>query len=1102
MIANLQEVFVKKQDIRLRADAEKKLSGNSDTLPEITSKTPEELIHELRVHQIELEMMNEELRKANLAAEAARDRYADLYDFAPVGYFTFTRDGTISEVNLTGASMLGIERRKLINCRFRKFISPEYLDLWDSHFMSVLHHENRQTCQLKILSVNPPLFYARLDSIRLESDDKKILVRCTVSDITELLDENKKRYLNLLDNAAIGIFQSKTDGKVLMVNPEFARMFGYESPEEFCATVKDVGTDIFADPQRRTEIIRIHSENPDLKEFENLYRRKDGSTFWGQLNVRLIMDSDGNILYIEGFVKDITERKQAEEALRESEIRFREVLEHSSDAAYRRNLKTDTYDYISPAFTRISGYTPDEMKAMSIETVLSLIHPDDFSETERILAKSMSHPGTPYCLEYRFRHKDGQYRWFEDKIRVTCDEQGQPLFRVGSVRDISRRKQAEEALRESEVKYRTLFEKANEGIWLVDNQAITTMVNPYMADMLGYSVSEITGHSLFEFMEERWADYAHQIFEKCLRGIGEQFEFFFRRKDGSELWTLISVAPVIDDHGTLLHAYGMVTDITERKQTEKALQESEAKYRTIFETAREGIFQIDENFNITLLNQHMADMLGYTVEKIQGRSVSDFIIGCDMKNILQLEAEQRQNLLEKFDWRIRCKGGSELWAIVSGKPVMTDDGQFSYGFVMVTDITERKKAEKALRDTSLYTRSLIEASLDPLVTIGYDGKITDVNNATESVTGYSRKKLIGSNFADYFTEPDRAEAGYNQVFETGSVRDYELHIRHKNGKITPVLYNASVYRDQSGSITGVFAAARDITERKHIEEMLKQKGEQYRSFIENMSEGFIVFNQNMEVAYVNDQFCRMTGYEEEDVIGKTVFHHFDEDNQKIMREQFIKRRKGEGTPYKVESIRKDGSRMFISVSPKSVLDSEGVFQGSFAVINDITLLITEQQAMKTQVETITSQIDKLNMENEEYNHALKILLKNSQNEQKAVEEKIVANVREMVSPFLNKLKKTRLSETQKSLLDVAEKNINDIISPFVSRLKSEMRDFTPMEIQVATLVREGKTNTEIGDILGISEYTAMFHRRNIREKLGLKYQKINLRTYLLSLSTP
>jgi PAS domain S-box-containing protein len=145
---------------------------------------------------------------------------------------------------------------------------------------------------------------------------------------------------------------------------------------------------------------------------------------------------------------------------------------------------------------------------------------------------------------------------------------------------------------------------------------------------------------------------------------------------------------------------------------------------------------------------------------------------------------------------------------------------------MSTDTTERHLADEAARRTGAYTRSLIEASLDPLITIAPDGKITDVNNATEKVTGLSRQQLIGTDFLDYFTDPGKARAGYEQVFREGLVQDYELEIRHRDGHVTPVLYNAAVYQDEAGDVIGVSAAARDISERKRAEEVIRKLNEE------------------------------------------------------------------------------------------------------------------------------------------------------------------------------------------------------------------------------------------------------------------------------------
>ena len=182
---------------------------------------------------------------------------------------------------------------------------------------------------------------------------------------------------------------------------------------------------------------------------------------------------------------------------------------------------------------------------------------------------------------------------------------------------------------------------------------------------------------------------------------------------------------------------------------------------------------------------------------------------------------------------------------------------------MGIDVTERRKAEEALRLSNIYNRSLIETSLDPLVTIGHDGTITDVNISTELVTGYSRDELIGTDFTSYFTEPEIAKKGCQEVFEEGFVSDYALEIKHINGKITPVLYNASIYRDESGEIIGAFAAARDITERKKAEELLRKSNERLRQFYESGLIGVFYNKLDGSITEANDKFLEMIGYTQE-----------------------------------------------------------------------------------------------------------------------------------------------------------------------------------------------------------------------------------------------
>ncbi len=276
----------------------------------------------------------------------------------------------------------------------------------------------------------------------------------------------------------------------------------------------------------------------------------------------------------------------------------------------------------------------------------------------------------------------------------------------------------------------------------------------------------------------------------------------------------------------------LTKSLSERDTLLEALRKSESKYRHIIETAQEGVWVIDRDDRTVFVNQKVSEMLGYNIDEILGQSPQRFVAPefCTVAD--DRLREHRQRVRKAIDYRFMRKDGSDLWCIVSTNQLFDDEGEYAGSLGMLTDITKRKEAEEALRLLNIYNRSLIEASLDPLVTIGHDGKIMDVNGATEEVTGYSRNDLIGTDFSDYFTEPKKARVGYEQVFTDGKVRDYPLEIQHKDGYITPVLYNASVYVDENGEVIGVFASARDITERKKAESKLKEIQENLERLVE------------------------------------------------------------------------------------------------------------------------------------------------------------------------------------------------------------------------------------------------------------------------------
>jgi two-component system cell cycle sensor histidine kinase/response regulator CckA len=250
------------------------------------------------------------------------------------------------------------------------------------------------------------------------------------------------------------------------------------------------------------------------------------------------------------------------------------------------------------------------------------------------------------------------------------------------------------------------------------------------------------------------------------------------------------------------------------REVQAHLQESEARYRAIFELESDAIFLID-NLGGEILEANIAatKLYGYSHDELLALHNTD--LSAQPEETRRSTAEQHISIPTRYH---RKRDGVVFPVEITANHIVWQNRPCH--IAAIRDITERTQTQEALRVANAYNRGLLETSLDPLIAIGWDGKITDVNAATEKVTGFTRSELIGADFSSYCTEPARAMAGLSQVFQEGQFFDYELEIRHRTGAVTSVLFNASVYRGEAGNILGVFAAARDITARKQTEETL------------------------------------------------------------------------------------------------------------------------------------------------------------------------------------------------------------------------------------------------------------------------------------------
>ncbi len=266
-----------------------------------------------------------------------------------------------------------------------------------------------------------------------------------------------------------------------------------------------------------------------------------------------------------------------------------------------------------------------------------------------------------------------------------------------------------------------------------------------------------------------------------------------------------------------------------------------------------------------------------------------------------------------------------------------------------------------------------------------------------------------------------------------------------------------------------------------------------------MGDGLSEIDENQITTYANEMLCRMWGRSRKEIIGKKVDQFLDDENRRTLFEQLKKRKKGESKPYEIVWTKKDGTKLHTLMTPTPYFDSDGGFKGSFAVITDISKQQNEKNLLEMRVKQRTHELENKTQSLEEVNTALRVLLKKREEDRTLLEKRMVLNVRELVIPFIERIQENELNSRQQGCLEFIESTLSDIVSPFLHKLSLTFLNLTPSEIQVANLVKFGKTTKEIANILNLSGKTIEFYRKSIRRKIGITNKNINLRTFLTSI---
>ena len=608
-------------------------------------------------------------------------------------------------------------------------------------------------------------------------------------------------------------------------------------------------------------------------------RRKDGSIFPLEMAVSEMWL--GGQRYFTGILRDITARKQAEEALLKAGALQSAIFNSANFSSIATDAK-GVIQIFNVGAERMLGYTAAD--------VMNKITPADISDPQEVIARAKAlsvELGTPITpgfealvfkasrgiediYELTYIRKDGSR--FPAVVSVTALRDAQDAI-IGYLligTDNTARKQAEEALLKAGALQSAIFNSANFSSIATDAKGVIQIFNVGAERMLGYTAADvmnkITPADISDPQEVIARAKALSVelgtpitpgFEalvfKASRGIEDIYELTYIRKDGSRFPAVVSVTALRDAQDAIIGYLLIGTDNTARKQAEEALLKAGALQSAIFNSANFSSIATDAKGVIQIFNVGAERMLGYTaadvMNKITPADISDPQEVIARAKALSVELgtpitpgfealvfKASRGIEDIYELTYIRKDGSRFPAVVS-VTALRDAQDAIIGYLLIgTDNTARKQVEaeqkqldQRLRDQQFYTRSLIESNIDALMTTDPSGIITDVNKQMEALTGCTRDELIGAPFKNYFTDPERAEAGIKLVLSEKKVTNYELTARARDGKETVVSYNATTFYDRDRKLQGVFAAARDVTERKRLDQVLQEKNVELES---------------------------------------------------------------------------------------------------------------------------------------------------------------------------------------------------------------------------------------------------------------------------------
>ncbi len=956
------------------------------------------------------------------------------------------------------------------------------------------------------------------------------------------LHESEMRYRQLFENSPIGIYRTTPDGRILAANTALLKMLNYRSLEDL--QVINLEKENYTSYPRPSFKERLEREGK-IVGLEAEWKKSDGTLITIRENVTTFRNNEGKIIYYDGTVEDITERKLAEEALRKSEQKFRTLAENIPDHIVRYNLDGRAV-YLNHEQEQIRFFSSPIVGKLPTENQLD--NNRTMEEYQKRLHKVIE-TGEEEIFEITLPDLDGEMHTYE--VHFVAERNLEEII-IGAMslgHDITERKQTEQELinakksvEESERKFKAIANQATEGIALADNDGHYVFVNPAFCSMLGYSEEELLTMTVFDLRAD--SQFPGSFNESKTTKLGAPIRVNLRRKDGSEFISEI-IGSIVNIEGKGL-VLGTIRDITERQKMEEALRESEEKYRLIAENTADTIAVFDLQLNYQYVSPSVFNLLGYTSEEMMNLTLEKLMSPASWQMVqqtysdemqLELEGSSDPNRSKVFVTEQYRKDGAKIWVEGTASFVRDQSGKPINILSISRNISDRKAAVDALKESEIRFRTLVEQSPFSTQIFDPEGNTLIANKAFSNLWNVSEQDmtLILKHYNILKDEQHEANgimpyikrgfdgeyaqipAIYYNPRKTAVVSKTELIPKWVKGYIWPVL-------DEEGKVRQVVLMHEDITERKQSEEEVHKLSHA----IQQSPVAVVITNLDGEIEYANPKTTELSGYSSQELFGKNprILSSGSMPNQEY-EDLWTVITSGKEWRGEFQNKKKNGELYWVSALISPIFSETGEIIRYLAVQEDIT----EKKKMINELITAKEKAEEMNMLKSNFlanmSHELRTplngilgyasILTSSLEDNEFIEmSKTIYTSGKRLSETLNLILDLSKAETEK--LEIVGKNVNiqSKINSIVTSFKSDaakknlllesipvaedvyaLLDENLFERAISNLIRnaikfteKGKITVEVGK--EISEQRGWVYIKVTDTGIGIPEDKINL----------